>query len=575
MNIHNEESKNLNTVIGKISGKHITSIDRHNGATYVHHKYIDRRAEETKEDTVDGYINFIRSIVINHYMKSVNVYQVDDDFFRDDHLNSDPYVDKMLDSKLDELLKDKIIEFSRISRREGISRFKIASDNIDMYLSVSRVAKFGVVESKWEIHLFVTEFHHKDNLCMVTHVMIDTNRHLHCNDMAIGPVIISKKEKVCEQFVKNNKINITGPMTVGKAFIIITAIDKLLDNRCEKISDLPPTQHSRCEKSIYQYILKRMWDTPYYFVNIVSWVKVSDHRFSKLKSSTDAFKILIGEDIKCPKVDFNEKEWKFIDKYVHQKGIVPRINEGNPTPVNFADVLSHPKYGKTLEFMYNDKSSGEKYPIKFTYEYDAKLDICRFYIIYLGIDEFTPFITVDYTNISAMLLIDGLAEIDTNISLTKFDDIPSSNEDIMNVIPKPFKTNDGIMIILWHILGTLLVIHDRPNRHKMVRIEQSSSSKSKGSSNSSNSKSKSERNKDDVLISRILMPSKEAKEYVRIMTSSSSGESGESHRNYVIESWERAGHYRRLPNSDKQIWIEETTCRRHKPLSDKEVHIKL
>ena len=47
-------------------------------------------------------------------------------------------------------------------------------------------------------------------------------------------------------------------------------------------------------------------------------------------------------------------------------------------------------------------------------------------------------------------------------------------------------------------------------------------------------------------------------------------------KNYVLESWERRGHYRRIHGTDRNIWIEATTCNRHKELNkDKEIRIKL
>ena len=83
-------------------------------------------------------------------------------------------------------------------------------------------------------------------------------------------------------------------------------------------------------------------------------------------------------------------------------------------------------------------------------------------------------------------------------------------------------------------------------------------------------KTEKEKTDDDVIISRILMPVREAREYAERETVSGNG----VERNYVIESWERIGHYRRLPHSEEKIYIE-ATCTRHKQLTDKDIVIRL
>ena len=88
--------------------------------------------------------------------------------------------------------------------------------------------------------------------------------------------------------------------------------------------------------------------------------------------------------------------------------------------------------------------------------------------------------------------------------------------------------------------------------------------------NTSNEKSDK---KDDFVIRRILKTSEGAKKYIKEKLDDVSISRDIV---YTLETWTRRGHWRRLPNSNEKIFIEETTCSRRLEIAkEKEIHLKL
>ena len=118
------------------------------------------------------------------------------------------------------------------------------------------------------------------------------------------------------------------------------------------------------------------------------------------------------------------------------------------------------------------------------------------------------------------------------------------------------------------IIGVHVILFDRHDRSRMIKEVR----KYNSSNYSSLNKNKSSKNpNNDMIIKHILMPKKEAKEYIN-----NASNNGEVYREYVTEQWERKGYYRKIPNSDKMVYIKPTICKRHLELTkDKEIRIKL
>ena len=267
--------------------------------------------------------------------------------------------------------------------------------------------------------------------------------------------------------------------------------------------------------------------------------------------------------IKYPLIDFTEKELKFIEKYGDKK-----YNED--ARVNLYSYLSNFPYGTGFRYKYSDE---DELFVSWVINHDKTK--ARILVSELSDMKHIPIITGDLIDIDnfacgetfKQLMVGFGSEIvqDVDTMISSINDI-----DILSI----FKDKKECVNIICLLLDIIIVINERPQRSKMIKITKSNNNNnnqvaSKKNNKSSNNKSS---NPSEYVISRILKPAKEAKEYVSRMNSiDTSGE-----RNYVLESWERKGHYRRIHGTDRIIWIEATTCNRHKELNkDKEIRIKL
>lgn len=284
-----------------------------------------------------------------------------------------------------------------------------------------------------------------------------------------------------------------------------------------------------------------------------------------LKSITDRSDYEIFESYinEMPIVKFSAKEWKFVSGYM--QGINGILNCHNDEMIDLRPYLKHQRYGKEFRFTYITPSGDESSELAVSYNYDEQDDKVIFNIKTSADTQCAILRRVVYTNIANFNILKSICVSDTIMELDRSKELPDSTKYLTDIVPLWLLDDSRIYDLMVHILSILIVIHDRPKRHRMVREEISVHTERSYPAAISNKRDTNQ------IISRILMPVKDANEYVARMNR----ESSDAERNYVIESWERCGHYRRLPHSDKRIWIEATVCNRHKPLSDKEIVIKL
>lgn len=562
----NYKDQNIATTL---QGVHRIAIGFSDEITYIYHKYKDRKNMDAINQNLSRSLNYIRYYMLNNYLRAVNTYPVDDDFFNTDgsglNLNR---------------LKDNIRDIARSSEDDIV--FKVESSEVVMYIRIANCGQNTMIAAPSDcIVMFVSQFFVKSGVCMVFQCMLDEGNTLHCNDMVVGPFFFAKKQKMCEAFINTKGLIGKRILDSSVAYVLEQSTSLYLDHHAGGLVDLPSPHHVFMEKQIYSIIMKKHPDLEVMrSTNIHDWRNEdvpSDVKFDPRRFDTfpDDIKGLITGDsnTNVPYIDFSAREWKFVDRYAKEKKLIYDPDEELDVPVlNLAEVLQNQRYGNIIKFKYQLNGS-DRFDIIVGYEYTKSDDTCRFYIIYQGLDNITPYAVVDYYNLRECTIAESLVRATSNIYVKDLDSLPSSGEEITGIIPESFNKDAGIVDMLWNALAIFLVIHDRPDRHKMVREERKISN---NQSNRPRSKSKSSRGQkndsDTIVISRVLMPAKEAKEYVQRMSSDSSGN---CERNYVLESWERVGHWRRLPNSEKKIWINETTCNRHKKLTDKEIHIKL
>lgn len=278
-------------------------------------------------------------------------------------------------------------------------------------------------------------------------------------------------------------------------------------------------------------------------------------------SSGDMFSDMLEESnfkhdwSEYPMVDLSTKELKFIDNYCNKLKFC--CSSDDTIPIDLGKLLTESR----LNYM--------RYPISddlpdvlYYSDVNQNDNIARIWFIQkiaCGRIE----IVVDLINIDNFNLTDNLTSIKKRVVMTDTSVIPSNYEEFVKESPIIDSDAKEILVSLINIFQILIVMRDRPQRTKVIKCTE------KREVNPSNNKKHQKKVEKEFVIQRILKSTSDAKEYIHRMSSSS-----DRHVEYTMEEWERRAHTRQL-KSGKIIYIHETTCHRHKELSDKEVHIKL
>lgn len=295
---------------------------------------------------------------------------------------------------------------------------------------------------------------------------------------------------------------------------------------------------------------------------------ISDNDLDKVKRGL-TFKSKIKSKInpeidrsKIPLIDLTEKEWKFIDKYIKNNfsgkefDLVPYFNN---------------HIGKDMKFIvsYLDAPinvyEGER-PIYVNIDIDAEADVMRILLIDPMSKKSTFVISVDFIDISKFKF-DNIVSIVKYTYYLNLNDMHNSLDQLAQRTPAVLMMQDYIVEMVRRIIALSIVAHDRPKRSRIVQKKELSD---KAKSHKSNpNKSYKER---DFVIRRILKTYDDAKTLIK----ESQEKSGSAHRyaEYTMEEWERREHTRMM-KSGKIVTVSATHCKRHLPLSEKEIHIKL
>ena len=256
-----------------------------------------------------------------------------------------------------------------------------------------------------------------------------------------------------------------------------------------------------------------------------------------------------------PILDISKREMNYILNYCSKHGYV--LSDGME-PFNLEQILIGAKVNYLQLSLSDDGANDTLYHV----DIDPINHNCRIYFMQV-LDGYRAQISIDLENIDKYNLVDNFIDVNKIIIIDDLNKIPYKEEDLAAVSPMYGFTTPEIFLLLDRIINILVVMHDRPQRTKIVKCTTKKNIDIKGKHSSHSHTEK------EFVIRRILKATPDAKEYVKKMS-----ESGERHFEYVMEEWERKAHTRQL-KSGKIIYISETTCHRHKDLTDKEIHIKL
>lgn len=277
----------------------------------------------------------------------------------------------------------------------------------------------------------------------------------------------------------------------------------------------------------------------------------------KLDSTLDRW--IEPDDLKdYPILDLSKKEDKFINKYCDEN-----YNYADGATTDLVDLFSTVKM-RWFRFDLTDENGNPTVNnIVWHVELDKDNDMCRMFIIQI-LEDYMVHIIVDMDNIHEYNVINNLVRVKKNVIIRNQDHLLSNEEETMGISELCQWDCYKVLNIVEYILRVMVVMRDRPQRTKIVKCTE----KRRVYKNPKNPKQGYVEK--EFVIHRILKSTADAKEYVK----EKSGGSGERHFEYVMEEWERRAHTRQL-KSGKIIYIGETTCHRHKDLTDKEIHIKL
>lgn len=296
--------------------------------------------------------------------------------------------------------------------------------------------------------------------------------------------------------------------------------------------------------------------------NVTSWMN-PERNNSVCEETSDEIPALILNplDESIPLLDLTDYEMRYITQYGDKLRVDPNDQDHYRT-INLLDYLYQPRYGATLRWELPDAAGNRLYMCTTSYHIFPAKDYIRFYIVYHHSAEVVTYLQIDFDNIKHFDPVDSLVNVGCDILQRDSTKLIETWDKLKECIPDFMQNFNLIIAIIMDLIYTHIVIHDRPQRTRMVRYTPRERSEGV----------KHYREDPPFIVRRILKPIKEVK---RLIQQSQQDNPELRNVEYTLEEWPRIGHWRRLPNSEEQIWIEPTICHRHLPLSDKEIHLKL
>lgn len=510
-------------------------------------------------------------VFMHQFMRRINIREFNDSFFTNDKIDPDNY-------KIDYMV-EKIIDYSLYHNAlDLVSR--IESDNYSAELIVESGAITEIDKTMPAIFMYTD-----NKIGYTSFYLINIIDYKTVTYVANLGFYISNKYKVDKNQAEKEKMQVCNPLNFGAISYHSKCIHKLLEIIIDSImkydegTDFPIYKQSEVKlfKTIYKDVLGNAVTNHYiegfttnYEENTVENRKKVHHNIKEKKKLFEEMNQDPGSDIKgiinngkcnqnVPLIDFNEKELKFIDNYCEKHELL----DNNKTDLLY--YLDNPIYGNLLR--YNITVDDTESELIAKIELDKENEIMRIRLLNIMKDGFAVIVTADFVDIKNFTFKNSLLVINKEICIRSEGNFYHSFDDYQDKSLLLSITANDIIKLIDMILRINIVIKDRPKRSRMVRRTVKVENKNKVKSTNKN-----RNHNDQYVVTRILKPIDEAKKYV------TEGNSIELHERreaeYVLEEWPRAGHWRTL-KSGKQIWISDTTCYRHKELTDKEIHVKL
>ena len=526
------------------------TVDKYGGFTF-----INSNADLITKDRIHDSIEYLKNHILNLYLREVSEFKVNEKFCNIDYSKNK---ESLYVNEINRIINEII---SLLDKEEAI--WKINSPDKSIYFCMH---KDSLVNNEFRVGIIMIIFDNKSEVATVYNMTMDKKGCIHFDHMLLGPFYISKKDYYIEKVIKET--NVKNDRSVPGNIIVLVYQCLNLYNECisYNLKLVKMVSHTNLEIKIFNKLMNNDDDFINRCVNIRSWATDGYQRYDDLFDNIISAGIpesIYDKKIEYPIVDFSKREWKFIYKYIDDKGIF----DNDKKYFNLSESLEYPRYGKSLTMIF--VSNNQEFLCDTTFEFDKKNNTVRFYIVHKLNQDITIFSFVDYIDINKFNPNENVISVETDIYYKKGSPLLKSIDDVKQTIPSQFMDYNNILDMMMSLISIHVVLFDRPDRSKMIKEIHRNNGSIKSYNKKSNLKVKE---KSNTIIKHILMPTREAKDYVK----SASNSNGEVYREYVMESWERRGYYRRIPNSDRSVWIEPTICKRHLELTkNKEIQIKL
>lgn len=413
-------------------------------------------------------------------------------------------------------------------------------------------SEFGTIYLFMEIH---------DDDLVVSMIEFDSRSSMvlyYCDSTLTDEMIYCKFGSKLNSYLRLNA-NLEGKALRNKILLIQALIEFMKNPEMEYV------QHSPFEMEIYHDLMKeaaRNHDKDQYSM-LVTFAELNGGHLRDMDINimlVDHVDMIDMSEIH-PLIDLNEKEWDYIDDYCKKHGYT------NADSIDLNPFVSTSRYGNS--FTIND-DAGYPITIEFTYEdriltFRIQEDCMSEYSDLTIIQEFT-FGNVGKFKMSARDNILSVAKFIHTNSYDRLNNLPDSVDELIKHMSEISSDPNMALLAIWKIIMLLIVTYFRPERTRMVRVTEKPE-KSDETESVIHTESTSH-DDSDVIVSRILKTTRDAKEYIN--KHSHTG----CHREYVMEKWLRVGHYRTYADGHT-VWIGPTVCHRQLDLTDKEICIKL
>ena len=431
--------------------------------------------------------------------------------------------------------------------------FKLTSKRYDFYFTINKqIDNTGIQE------MYIIFIDHNEATCLTQLIQINHNTKDIYQSTVIGvSTKLTLLENCVKKFVNSSHLDKVLLMLVYK---LMENFTKTMQEDSDKATEsLRIFTHKESEIKFFRKMFTVDYttsDTNYPFKTIKNIVLDENIIFDYDKSDIlKMYNKLKERETPIPELYLSKRDWNYIDKY-YTENIMPREY------FNLREILENPRYGDTFKWCLPDIN------INFiaTFELYDKYAVVH---IFKDADnkEYTMFGTIILDNLNIFSIENSIKNIFIGVKFRQSPNgnLPTTLEDLEQGAMGLLISDSLLVYVLSRFITLLTVIHDRPNRMKIVN--EKSINKKSFNNKKYNSKEK------DFIVKRILMNAKDAKEYVK-NKNEEEGAKVKREFIYVVESWEREGHMRELKNG-KIIYIKGTTCTRKASNTDKEIRLKL